>query len=218
MQDQVLDLADLVLGKQGPRELELLEDVRVARQIQGEAALVVGDGVVDVLLLEQEPHDLAAPLHGGDVQGCVAVFVPGVDVDVVGSLGEDVLDDGLLGALDGQVQDRGVLQGPGLRGDGGHARTRARLGRLPDGPGDLRGVTVSQRLDDAELANRLLQRAARPVVDVGARSSAGAGRRWVGGGGGSSKTAAAGGGEGRGQSRILALGRMVLSYGRSRLG
>ncbi|GJC82817.1 hypothetical protein ColLi_05655 [Colletotrichum liriopes] len=158
LRNQTLDLPDLVLGEERARELQQLEDVGVPGDVDGQPGLVVGDSVVDLLLIEQEFDDLGPPLGRRDVQRGIAILVPRVDVDGSGTVGQDVLDDLVLGALYRKVQDGRVVEAAAAEGvDGGDARARAALGGVPYRFGNGGGVAAPQGLDDAELANRLLE-------------------------------------------------------------
>ena len=67
MENKVLDLPDLVLSKQRPRKLQLLEDLRITGEVNWKAALVVSNCVVDFLVLQEKPNDGTPPLGCSDM-------------------------------------------------------------------------------------------------------------------------------------------------------
>ncbi len=86
MENEILNLSNLVFGEQRSRELQLLIYLGVSREIDGETALVVGDGVVDVLVLEEQSDDLAPALRRRDVERGVSILVPRIYIERGGTI------------------------------------------------------------------------------------------------------------------------------------
>lgn len=159
--DELLDAAHVGVDEDGAGQLQLLEDVGGAGEVERGLAIVVCDGVVDAGLVEQHAHDGGAAEGGSQVEGRVAVAVAAIDLDgrVVGGrgVGQDEFDDGHLCALHGQMQHRGAF---GLQ----RRAAVVALGLLAEGPGDGGRVAIAQRLEDAEQPDRLLNRRGRRLA------------------------------------------------------
>jgi len=100
---EFLNLTYFGFGKEGSGELELLENLRVARDVNRQAALVIGDRVIYRLLLKQKSHNGGPALPSSNVKRGVAILVPGIDINHAGEIRQDIFDHGIFGALYGQM-------------------------------------------------------------------------------------------------------------------
>lgn len=71
--------------------------------------MIVQHGIVDPVLLQEEPDDGAPSLGRSNVKWSIAVLVPSVDVDKPRAIRQDVFNNVGFGTLNGEVEDRGVI-------------------------------------------------------------------------------------------------------------
>lgn len=155
--NELLDLLDLGFGEKGAGELKELENFGTTGDFNGQFALSVGNGIVDFFLLEEELNNRGATLNCSKVQRSVAILVAGIHINGAKAIGQYVLDDGELGALNRQMQDCGVLEGVARCADGGDVSSGAILSGISNRSGDGGCVAAFEGLDDSELADGLLE-------------------------------------------------------------
>lgn len=85
--DEFLNLLDLGFGEEGSGQLQHLKYFGVTRNIDGELALCVGNGITDIFLLQEQSDGSGAALRSCNVKRGVSVFITGVDVDSSGAVG-----------------------------------------------------------------------------------------------------------------------------------
>ena len=90
--------------------MELLVDVGIAGQVERQTPLEVGNRVIDIALVEEQLHDGRPALNDSHVERGVSIFVSSVNIRGADACRDNVLDNGELGALNGQVQDSCVLE------------------------------------------------------------------------------------------------------------
>jgi hypothetical protein len=59
----------------------LLEDIWGSREVEGQAALVIRDRIVDARLIQQQSHNLPSTLLSCNMQRRVPILISRIDID-----------------------------------------------------------------------------------------------------------------------------------------